>query len=45
MEGPRHHCSGNATIFERGNLSRGREILGVATKVISDPDQLRVFDN
>ncbi len=26
-------------------FSRGREILGVAAKVISDPDQLRVFDD
>ena len=26
-------------------VSRGREILGVAAKVISDPGQLRVFEN
>jgi hypothetical protein len=43
IEGPRHHCSRDAAIFEGGNVSRGREILGVAAKVISDPDQLRML--
>ena len=44
-EGPAQHRSGNAAVVDRWAVRRIREIFGIAAKVISDPGQLRVFEN
>src|SRR5208337_3530598 len=44
-EGPAQHLSGNAAVVDDGWVCGEYEILGVAAKLIGDPNQLRLFEN